>query len=236
MEYKFTPNDNFEDFAAGRVIYHMGGEPTFPVRLSLEIYERCLQYSAKKTDIILYDCCCGGAYMLTILGLLKSKTISEIYGSDIDSKSMKLAADNLSLLTKTGIHKRREELGALYKSYGKVSHLEALQSVDRFEQLLSKELQTSVFYRNAFEACDLPFIPDIIITDVPYGNMVEWDEGSGGINEMMDALSNLCGSNTIICICMDKKQKINTESYQRLEKQLIGKRKFEIYKKKILEA
>jgi hypothetical protein len=236
MEYKYTPNENYEDFAAGRVIYHMGGEPTFPVRLSLEIYEHCLHYSAKKTDITLYDCCCGGAYMLTILGLLKNITISKIYGSDINAKSMKLATDNLSLLTNMGIHKRREELEALYKSYGKASHLEALHSVERFEQLLSNELQTSVFYRNAFEASGIPFIPDIIITDVPYGNMVEWDEGSGGINEMMDALSNLCSSNTIICICMDKKQKISTVNYQRLERQLIGKRKFEIYKKKIVET
>jgi hypothetical protein len=30
---------------------------------------------------------------------------------------------------------------------------------------------------------------------------------------------------------MDKKQKLQTEQYQRLEKQLVGKRKFEIYRK-----
>ena len=59
MEYKYTKNDNYEDFASGRVLYHVGGEPTFPVRLALEIYERCLLYSNKKTEISLYDCCCG---------------------------------------------------------------------------------------------------------------------------------------------------------------------------------
>lgn len=110
MEYKYTQKNNFEDFASGRVIYHIGGEPTFPVRLILEIYERCLQYSKKKRNITLYDCCCGGAYMLTILGLLKSETISKIYGSDIDPKRIKLAEDNLGLLTKSGISKRRGEL------------------------------------------------------------------------------------------------------------------------------
>ena len=47
MEYKYTKNENYEDFANGRVLYHVGGKPTFPVRLSLEIYERCLQYSNK---------------------------------------------------------------------------------------------------------------------------------------------------------------------------------------------
>lgn len=233
MEYKYTKNDNYEDFASGRVLYHIGGEPTFPVRLSLEIYERCLQYSIKKTNISLYDCCCGGAYMLTVLGLLKSNSIEMLYGSDINSESIKLAKDNLGLLTKTGLKRRKDELEALYQKYKKVSHMGALHSINRIEQLLTKEVKTSVFNRNVLEACDLPFIPDIIITDVPYGNMVEWDEGIGGVNQMMDALSAVCGSETIICVCMDKKQKIQTDVFQRIERQLVGKRKFEIYKKKV---
>ncbi len=232
MEYKYTHIDNYEDYASGRVIYHMGGEPTFPVRLTLEIYERCLQYSHKKKDITLYDCCCGGAYMLTILGLLKSNTISNIYGSDTDANSIKLAADNLGLLTESGLKKRRAGLEALYKAYDKASHRDALQSIDRIEKLLTGKIKTDVFCRNALETGELPFLPDIIITDVPYGNLAEWSEGSGGINQMMDALSEVCTKETIICICMDKKQKIQTEKYLRLERQLIGKRKFEIYKKK----
>lgn len=233
MEYKFVQNANYEDFAAGRVIYHMGGEPAFPVRLTLELYERCLQYSKKKKDILLYDCCCGGAYMLTILGLLKSETISKIYGSDVDLKSIQLASDNLGLLSERGIRKRREELNVLYEKYRKPSHKEAIQSIDRIEKMISKEIITCVFKQNSLEDYDLPFIPDIIITDVPYGNQVEWYEGSGGINKMMATLSKVCGQDTIICICMDKKQKIQTELYQRLERQLVGKRKFEIYKKKV---
>ena len=130
MEYKYAKNDNFEDFASGRVIYHMGGEPTFPVRLTLEIYGRCLQYSNKKTGITLYDCCCGGGYMLTILGLLKSNSISSLYGSDINSESLKLAEDNLGLLTRSGISRRRDQLLSLYQKYNKVSHWEALHSTD----------------------------------------------------------------------------------------------------------
>lgn len=42
MEYKYIKNQNYEDFSSGRVLYHVGGNPTFPIRLSLEIYERCL--------------------------------------------------------------------------------------------------------------------------------------------------------------------------------------------------
>ena len=62
--------------------------------------------------------------MLTILGLLKSNSISSIYGSDINSESLKLAKDNLNLLTKSGINKRRDELEALYQKYRKESHME----------------------------------------------------------------------------------------------------------------
>ena len=217
MEYKYTKNEKYKDFASGRVLYHVGGEPTFPVRLSLEIYERCLHYSNKKIDISLYDCCCGRGYMLTILGLLKSNSISTLYGSDINLESLKLAQDILGLLTKAVISRRRDELEALFQKYKKVSHTEALHSIDRMEQRLTEDIKTSVFKRNVFEVSDLPFIPDIIIADVPYGNMVEWDESNGGINQMMNALSSVCGSETIICVCMDKKQKIQTDIYQRLE-------------------
>jgi len=236
MEYKYAKNQNYEDFASGRVLYHMGGEPTFPVRLALEIYERCRQYSAKKKDITIYDCCCGGAYMLTVLGILKADTIARIYASDIDPGSIKLANDNLGLLTDAGLKKRRNELEALYKNYGKQSHREALESLERIEKLISDNLitaniTTDVFIRNATEPGKLSFVPDIIITDVPYGNMTNWNESSGGVNQLMDALFEICGQDTIICICTDKKQKIQTQRYQRLEKQLVGKRKFEIFKK-----
>lgn len=233
MEYKYTINENYEDFACGRVIYHMGGAPTFPVRLTLELYERCLHYLNKKENICLYDCCCGGAYMLTILGLLKNATIAEIYGSDLDEASMKLARDNIGLLTGAGLQRRRTEIETLYQEYGKESHLQALQSIERIEKLIHKELKTGIFKRNALEVGDLPFLPDIIMTDVPYGNMTFWEEGDGGVNRLMEALSEVCGKDTVICVCMDKKQKIQTNTWQRLEKQQIGKRKYEIYRKKI---
>lgn len=232
MEYKYAPNQNYEDFASGRVIYHMGGEPTFPVRLALEIYERCLEYSIKKKDITLYDCCCGGAYMLTVIGLLMGESISRIYASDLDRNCTKLAADNLALITEEGLNKRRDELAMLYESYGKESHKEALESIGKIKKLISNNISTDVFQRNALEPGELSFVPDIIITDVPYGNMTAWNEGSGGVNQLMKSLYDSCGPDTIVCICMDKKQKIQTDLYQRLEKQQVGKRKFEIFRKK----
>lgn len=82
MNYKYFNDDNFEDFASGRVIYHKTGMPNFPVRLAGEIFFRCLQYTDKK-DITLYDPCCGSSYMLTVLGLLNIQEIENIVASDI---------------------------------------------------------------------------------------------------------------------------------------------------------
>ncbi len=233
MEYKYTLHENYEDFASGRVIYHMGGLATFPVRLTLELYERCLQYCEKKKDLCLYDCCCGGAYMLTVLGLARNDTLAELYGSDVDPASIKLAKDNMRLLTKQGLEKRRAELESLYQEYRKESHLQALHSMERLEKLLQGEPKTDIFERDALRISDLPFIPDIILTDVPYGNLASWNEDRGGATSLLEALSGVCSRDTVIGICMDKKQKIKTEIYQRLEKQILGKRKFELYKKRI---
>ena len=70
MEYLYCKNDNFEDFASGRVIYGGKGIPNFPVRLLLEIYGRAKSYSEKKEELVIYDPCCGGGYALTVLGFL----------------------------------------------------------------------------------------------------------------------------------------------------------------------
>lgn len=96
MEYRYGKNENYEDYSSGRVLYHAFGVPNFPVRLTQEIYGRCLEYSNKKNNIFLYDCCCCGAYLLTVLGLLNQDSISEIYGNDIDAKAIEVAKKNIS--------------------------------------------------------------------------------------------------------------------------------------------
>jgi len=245
MEYKYTVDDNFEDYASGRVLYHTGGAATFPVRLSLEIFERCRSYSEKKQDIILYDCCCGGAYMLTVLGFLKGESLSAVYGSDIDEQIIKAANDNLHLLTREGLYKRKEQIETLYKLYEKQSHKDALRSIEKMLQTgITKEIKTKAFLKDilSFDKISLQsglsVQPDIIITDVPYGNLTEWKGSQFSedpfLDQLMKRLYDICNEKTIVCICSDKKQKIVTNGFIRLEKQGIGKRKFEIYKKQVI--
>lgn len=245
MEYRYCENRNWEDFSSGRELYGTGGVPNFPVRLANEMYRRalaCVQADGgrqQEEGIVLYDCCCGGGYSLTVLGLMNQGSIRRIYASDIDRDMLSIARINLSLLTREGMERRRKELERLLAEYQKPSHKEALQSLDRLEQLLEKEIPCTIFAWDAMEEADTEgreyrvsppgFRPDIILTDVPYGNLVEWEGGKGGgMERMLSSLSHRFGSGVVLAVCMDKKQKPNLEKMEILDKEMIGKRKFVI--------
>lgn len=75
MVYKYCKNENYEDLASGKVILHRTGYPNFPVRLAQEIFFRCLNYLDNSDSICIYDPCCGGGYLLTVLGFLNLSLI-----------------------------------------------------------------------------------------------------------------------------------------------------------------
>lgn len=231
MVYLHCENENFEDFASGRVLYGGKGIPNFPVRLLNEIYGRALSYLNKKKDLVVYDPCCGGGYALTVLGFIHNGDIVQIYASDIDKSMIAHAKKNTGLLTASGLNSRRHEIERLYKEYGKNSHAEALHSCDKLESLLKHEIFANIFQADC--TAELPrLLLDIIITDVPYGNLVNWMNGGQiSIDSMLEQLWMISHEKTILVICMDKKQKINCEKWNRLEKHHIGKRKVEILRK-----
>lgn len=230
MEYKHAENCNYEHFASGRVLYHTSGVPNFPVRLVHEIYGRCLEYSSKKEDICLYDCCCGGGYSLTILGLLNQQSISKIIASDIDYNMLEIARLNLSLLSKKGIERRIDEIRSLYKQFNKKSHRDAEESGIKLLSLIQKEINVQLFQANALQPIKIDIKPDIIITDIPYGNLVEWQGEEYNVSNLLEPLRQICSDETIIAICMNKNQKLSNNHFRRLEKQNAGKRRFEIYR------
>lgn len=231
MEYLYCRNENFEDFASGRVLYGGKGNPNFPVRLLNEMFGRAVNYLHNKENLAVYDPCCGGGYALTVLGFMHNSEIKKLYGSDIDEFMIDQAKKNTGLLTTAGLSHRRNEIECLYKEYGKHSHMNALNSCDKLEDLLKTEIFADIFRADCTR--ELPcLLPDIIITDVPYGNLVEWkNEGQISIDSMLEQLWMVSHEKTILVICMDKKQKIAVGKWSRLEKHNIGKRKFEILTK-----
>lgn len=243
MNFKYCNGENYEDFACGKVIYHKPGMTNYPVRLAQEIYKRALSYKEEKDNICVYDPCCGSGYILTVLGLLNGDSIGKLIGSDIRLEAIELSEKNLALLTSEGLEIRRTQLKELFKEYGKLSHKEAIESTYVFEKLIATQKvkpEVSVFEGDILKDNTLVakdendkrnFKADIVIVDVPYGELVGWSETlESPIDKMLDELLPVLKPDSIIAISSDKKQKITNPKYKRLEKNVIGKRKFEILK------
>jgi len=235
VTYKFIENQSFAHYASGRVIVHRTGYPNFPVRLAGEIYLTCLEMTGK-SNAVLYDPCCGGAYLLTALGFLCGEQISAIYASDIAEEAVTLAQENLRLLTAQGLAQRQTQLERIHGEFGKQSHADALQSVEYFkEKLQAIPMDCTVFSADIMNATALNaanFKADIVFADVPYGNLAAWSQGSAfAVDKLLDSIIPVLSDNAIVAICSDKRQKITNPSYRRLRKQLIGKRKIELLRK-----
>ena len=198
----------------------------FPVRLLNEIFERARSYLEKKNELTVYDPCCGGGYSLTVLGFFHSDIIKHLYGSDIDDDMIFHAKKNVSLLQNKGLNERRNELESLYAAYGKLSHKEALESLARLEKQLVKPVISDIFSADCTKT--LPQLnPDIIITDIPYGNLVQWNgDATLSLDTMLEQLIKISEQKMILALCMDKKEKFNAGSWILLEKHNIGKTKF----------
>jgi tRNA G10 N-methylase Trm11 len=236
MVYQFFQKNNYGDFSSGRVILHKSKNPNFPVRLAGEIFCQCLEYINKINDLCIYDPCCGSAYLLTVLGFLFNEKIGTIYGSDIEKKSVDFAQNNLSLLSANGLEKRKNDLIDLIKKYNKQSHIDALNSLNNISKYIKHEIKIDTFIKNILNRNNLEnkiFCADIIITDVPYGNLAAWsDKTNDPISILLNTVVPIINKNTVIVIIHNKNQKINNSQYDRINKFKAGHRIIEIMKSK----
>lgn len=236
MVYKFCENRNFEDLASGKVIFHRAGYPNFPVRLAQEIFGRCLYHLDNPDEVCIYDPCCGGGYLLTVLGFLNFNKIKTIMASDISDDAIQLASENLSLLDKNGLRQRIQQINRLMSLHNKNSHIEALNSAANLLDILinsTHEIERKVFKTDILSDYPLDnrnFKADIIFTDVPYGNLVEWQNGNKDNINLLDQLLPVTKEKTVVAICSDKSQKFQSDHFRKVEKQVIGKRVFQIFR------
>lgn len=241
MEYIFTKTRmNYEDFASGKVLYNAHGTTSFPVRLASELVQRSFQILKNKgitEPYTLYDPCCGGGYLLTVIGLLHGSYIKRIVASDIDENVLVIAEKNLSLLFSEGIIKRKNQLEELIELYKKDSHIEALQSAINLEQLLTGSSVKDIAcfqaditeFSNYTEKCsDI----NIIFADLPYGEIVSWKGKSADpANDFFETVYTITTDpgSYIVVVVADKSQKLSHSKFRRLQYGKIGKRHFGIF-------
>lgn len=247
MQYKFALLDqDYSDFATGRVLLATPGATGFPVRLASEIFLRALNLlpsSIGRSKISIYDFCCGTGALITTLGLIYGNSIKALYGSDFDSVRLEVAERNVSLLRSAGLESRSAELRNLYSLYGKPSHSEALNSAERLVERLKNSERISViplFQQDILSKAYIPITPcpDIIIADIPYGQQVQWNSSGdaelkqneifAGMDRVLSSYSN---SNTISCIV--SRNKIASDAFthmSRVDRFKTGKRYIYFFK------
>jgi tRNA G10 N-methylase Trm11 len=223
------------------VLYSQPGFPAFPVRLASEMFQRAAAHlPAPAEGLTLYDPTCGGAYHLTALGFLFGERIRAIIASDADENALALARRNLSLLTEEGLARREAEIRQMVAEFGKQSHVDALRSLEALRAIRRNypTINTQVFQANALDPVALAAglneaKVDLVISDVPYGNLSGWQEdenaaSSPPIVQMLDALRGNLWQQSLVAIAADKKQKITHPAYRRVEKFQVGKRQVAI--------
>ncbi len=249
MVYRFAlERHDYQDFAAGSVFIASPGHPSFPIRLTSEIFQRCLEQRRKDGQVEpcrVYDPCCGGGYLLATLAFLHWPDITEIVGSDIAPTALDVAAQNLDLLNVEGMQRRIEHIQAMIRQFDKPSHKEACESAQRLKAGLLESLKNHAIMVRTFNAnimadplTDHFATPvDLVITDIPYGNHSSWIGLSGDAHSepswyMLQSLCDILTPHSLVAIASNKQQKISHDRYRRVDHFQIGKRRVVILKPK----
>ncbi|MBK0865669.1 rRNA methyltransferase [Saccharopolyspora sp. HNM0986] len=193
MSYRYeTGRADFSDLAGGFVLKAVPGFPGFPVRLASEVFQRAAQLCGAAERVTLWDPCCGSGYLLSTIGLLHRQRLAAVFGTDADPDALGVAASNLRMLSRDGLLERRRELAGMAERHGKNSHQAAVDAADRLIAGLPSEPgpRTGTAVANAFDPEQTAAAlggraPDIVCTDVPYGDQVGW---SGAPDDPIPAL------------------------------------------------
>ena len=241
MNYRFAlENRNYEDYSSGRVFYNKKGTTSFSVRLASEIYQLCKSILMKQgcnKPYVLYDPCCGGAYLLASISFLHGEEISKIFASDVDEAVIPLAQKNLALQTTEGMDQRIIEIQKMIVEYGKESHFRALESALKLKSILerrSNTIEVKCFVSDITKnnnLCNTIHDVNMIITDLPYGEIVSWDsieDEKVAVEKLLDNVIIVMSSESVIAIISRSKSKIKHKDFKKVMRFVMGKRQITI--------
>ena len=79
--------------------------------------------------------------------------------------------------------------------------------------------------------CNEDFRADIVMADVPYGNLAMWSgENGNAVDLLLDSIKCVLHGDSVVAVIHDRSQKVRNSSYKRLEHFKAGKRVVEILK------
>ncbi len=238
MAYRHAASVPGEDLAAGRVLYNCPGAAAFPARLASEIYQRCrvqLHGRGQSGRFQIWDPCCGGGHLLTVIGFLHGHELRRVVGSDRSPQACEFAEKNLALLRPEGLMERLRHIEDLWERYQKQAHKEALQSAQRLLQypvMQNQALDAACFCADAMDQvwpAKWP-PPDMIITDLPYGNLVDWQGFPSDMTDHLpDALARSLSPEGVIAVVSKKQARPRSQLLERLVHFTIGRRRVSLF-------
>ncbi|MEO3805556.1 rRNA methyltransferase [Nonomuraea sp. B1E8] len=211
MSYRHaTVRADYSDLSSGSVLHSAAGFPAFPVRLASEIFQRALALRGGDRPAVVWDPCCGSGYLLTVLALSHRSRIASVLASDLDPEALGLAGRNLALLGRAGLAARAADLEARSVRFGKPAYGAAAHAAHRLAAELDAaggDVPHAVRQADVFDPDQLRRAlghraPDIVVTDVPYGEQTHW-YGSGaasGVTGMVAALSAVLPPGSVIAV------------------------------------
>lgn len=207
MNYLYGPDRDYTDYAPGRALRGGAGRPNFPVRLALELYGRGAA-ALGRTPVRLWDPLCGGGSLLFAAALLGEPAPEWVLGSDADEGAVDLARENLALLTPEGCARRRAQIEEHLRAFGRQSFAEALGSLDCIAaQGRGVRAAAAVYDVFSGAAPDLPVRPNLVVCDLPYGDLVDWRGGAQAPGAaFLPAIGRHLEAGAVVVACMDKRQ------------------------------
>jgi 23S rRNA G2445 N2-methylase RlmL len=203
--------ENHEDLASGGVLHSAPGFPAFPVRLASEMFQRALALRGGGPAVV-WDPCCGSGYLLTVLALLHRRHITGVLGTDLDPAAVQLARQNLDLLSEDGLAARSAELRERAERWDKPSYATAAQAARRLARRLATQggdVPHAVDQADVFDPDQLRRTldghrPDLVVTDVPYGEQTTWrgPHGTTGTAGMLRALGTVLADDAVIAVAV----------------------------------
>ncbi len=177
MAYRYAvERADHTDLASGYVLRSVPGLPGFPARLASELFQRALAHLGRDR-VVLWDPCCGGGHLAAVLGFLHRDRLARIHASDVAGDAVGIAGRNLALLTARGLAERERELRAGAAEFGKPSFLERADAARRLAAGLRArggDLPHTVQEGDAFAPVSPEHPVDMVLTDVPYGDLTHW--------------------------------------------------------------
>ena len=222
-----TERTDHSALASGQVLRSAPGYPGFPVRLASELLQRAMGH-LEPGRVRLWDPCCGSGYLVTVLGLLHRDLITHVHATDVDADAVGIAARNLELLTARGLAERERELRRSALDFGRVAFVERAEAARDLATGLAAaggDLPHTCAVADVFTLTE-PVEADLVITDVPYGEMTRWEGQTpeDPIRGLLVSMGRVLPPRAVVVLTARTRRIRLPEGVQALERVKIGNR------------